>query len=97
MKRCLTVGIFFAGSVLVSAAATAQTTCPAGRAANGACVNPSLADSMTLNAVITSQPKLSYTAYPILPSFDWDLRYPNQLNPNPLPPSSTGTPIPPPI
>ena len=32
-------------------------------------------------AVIFSQPKISLTAYPVLPSADRLYRYPNQLNP----------------
>jgi hypothetical protein len=32
----------------------------------------------------------------VLPALDWIFRYPNQLNPDPLKPSATGTPLPPP-
>jgi hypothetical protein len=39
--------------------------------------------------VIYSQPKLSYTHYPVLPSLDWTFRFPNQLNPDPLKPAPT--------
>jgi hypothetical protein len=42
------------------------------------------------SAVIYSEPKLSTTHYPVLPSLDWIFRYPNQLNPDPLKPSPTG-------
>jgi hypothetical protein len=45
--------------------------------------------------IIFSQPKLSYTAYPVLPSSDGLYRYPNQLNPDPLKPSRTTGPGPP--
>ena len=80
--------------VLPPVAAMAQGTCPEGRTASGQCVNAGLADSMRLGAVIYSQPKISYSQYPILPSQDWNSRYPNQLNPDPLKPSPTGTPAP---
>jgi hypothetical protein len=73
----------------------AQGACPAGRTGNGQCVNAALATGMTQSAVITSQPKLSYTHYPVLPALDWIFRYPNQLNPDPLKPAATGTPLPP--
>jgi hypothetical protein len=79
--------------VLVSGAALAQGACPEGRAANGQCVNPSLADAMRRGAVIYAHPKLSYTHYPVLPSADWSVRYPNQLNPDPLQPSAIATPF----
>jgi hypothetical protein len=76
----------------------AQATCPDGRTSAGQCVNGPLADSMRQASVIYSQPKLSYTHYPILPVLDWIFRYPNQLNPNPQPPSPLNTypPAPPP-
>jgi hypothetical protein len=51
---------------------------------------------MRQTAIIFSQPKISYTHYPVLPSLDWKYRYPNALNPNPLLPSATGVPLPPP-
>jgi hypothetical protein len=62
-------------------AASAQNACLEGRA-GGQCLNPSLADAMRQPAVIYSQPKLSNTHYPVLPSLDRTYRYPNQLNPN---------------
>jgi hypothetical protein len=62
----------------------AQTPCPEGRTGSGQCVNPGLAQSARRAAVIFAQPKLSYTAFPVLPSNDSLYRYPNQLIPDPL-------------
>jgi hypothetical protein len=73
-------------------AAVAQRACPDGRTASGQCINPLFADAMRQSAILFSQPKISYTHYPILPSFDWQYRYPNALNPDPLKPSATGIP-----
>jgi hypothetical protein len=72
--------IFSAVVLLFSSAALAQAACPAGRAANGQCVDPDIADTMPQTAIIYSQPKISTTHYPVLPSLDWIFRYPNQLN-----------------
>ncbi|MBM3530817.1 MAG: hypothetical protein FJX62_22290 [Alphaproteobacteria bacterium] len=74
--------------------ATAQSGCPEGRTASGQCVNAALASNMRQSAIIHSQPKISYTHFPILPALDWIFRYPNHLNPNPQAPSQIGTPIP---
>ncbi|SRR6266508_2020235 len=76
------------------ASAGAQTSCPEGRTATGQCVNASLATTMRQSGVIFSQPKLSYTEFPVLPPDDPQYRYPNQLIPDPLKPAPTGTPSP---
>ncbi len=96
MYRSLGFGITAACLLIVPVTAQAQTSCPEGRTASGACVNPLLAESMRQISIITSQPLISYTHYPVLPSLDLLVRYPNQLNPNPLQPSPTGRPLPPP-
>src|ERR1044072_8653368 len=84
----LASAVLLAIAVLVApGAAQAQGSCPDGRTATGQCINPQFADAMRQNAIIFSQPKISYTHYPILPSFDWKYRYPNSLNPNPLTPA----------
>ena len=87
--------IFLVVAALVysSGGADAQAACPEGKTASGQCVNPGLADGMRQNALIFSQPKISFTAFPILPADDFTFRYPNQLIPNPLAPSPTGTPV----
>jgi hypothetical protein len=66
--------------------------CREGRAISGECVNAGLAESMRQTAIIFSQPKLSLTAYPVLPGDDWLYRYPNQLISNPLLPPARATP-----
>jgi hypothetical protein len=75
--------------------AQAQQHCPEGRAANGACVNPVLGAMVRQIGVIFSQPKISQTAYPVLPSGDQRYRYPNALVSNPVQPTPCcGPPIP---
>jgi hypothetical protein len=69
-----------------------QVKCSAGNAINGECVDESMAKSALQAAVIFSQPKISLTAYPVLPSADRLYRYPNQLMPDQL----RATPIGPP-
>jgi len=91
MTRLLTAALL-AAIGLMPFAASAQNSCTEGRTGSRQCVNPSLAGSMRQSAVIYSQPKLSYTHYPVLPSLDWMFRYPNQLNPNPMNPSPVGKP-----
>jgi hypothetical protein len=84
-------------SLLVAAAfaflpvsASAQVKCIAGVAANGDCANASLSVLARRTAVIFSQPKISQTAYPVLPTADRIYRYPHQLNPNPQPATPVG-------
>lgn len=77
-----------------SGVADAQVKCPEGRTASGECVNAGLAEAMRQIGIIFSQPKLSQTAYPVLPSSDSLYRYPNQLNPDQLKPSRTTGPTP---
>jgi hypothetical protein len=72
--------------------AGAQTRCMEGRTANGDCVDAGLADSMRQTGVLFSQQKLSFTAYPILPTGDRLYRYPNELIPDPLRPASLSPP-----
>jgi hypothetical protein len=87
--RIFSLGLVLAGSTLLAAAAHAQ--CSSGYAANGACVNDSLAGTTQLNVIIGLQPMLSSTAYPVMPSDDWTTHYPNQIGTNQQPPSTTGT------
>ncbi|MGZ3409823.1 MAG: hypothetical protein ACXWJW_03680 [Xanthobacteraceae bacterium] len=96
MKTIFQMSVLAAVSLAVaSLPANAQNKCPEGTTASGECVDPGIAVSSRLSAVILSQPKISYTAYPVLPSGDLDYRYPNQLNPNQQLPAPTGIPIPP--
>ena len=79
-----------ASSILLPLEASAQSNCAAGIAANGECVNASMAAGAVQTAVIFSQPKISLTAYPVLPSLDRLYRYPNELNPTQLPRTPVG-------
>ena len=51
-------------------AADAQERCLEGRAADGKCVNPRLAQVMRQSTIIATQPKISYTAPLNLPVED---------------------------
>lgn len=55
-------------------AARAQSTCPEGRTASGACVRPDLAQAIRKNTIVETQSKLSFTAPPVLPSEDYEYR-----------------------
>ena len=90
MRNALSTAFLAATVLLVSFGASAQRACPEGRTSTGQCVNPALADSMRQAGIIYSQPKLSFTHYPVLPALDWTFRYPNQVNPDPSKPSSVG-------
>lgn len=96
MRTILHAGMFGTACLLLflTPTASAQTSCPEGRTATGQCVNASLATTMRQSAVIFSQPKLSYTEFPVLPPDDRQYRYPNQLIPDPLRPAPTGTRLP---
>jgi hypothetical protein len=87
MRRLAPAALLAMTVLIAPAAAQAQGVCPEGRTASGQCVNPQFADAMRQNAIIYSQPKISYTHYPILPALDWQYRYPNSLIPNPLRPA----------
>jgi uncharacterized membrane protein len=75
-------------------APSAQVRCDGGRTAGGECVNRELTTSARQSSVIFSQPKISQTAFPVLPSLDNLYRYPHQLIPDQLPPTPTVTPGP---
>ena len=91
--RFFRFGMGVVGATLLSAA-SAQAACSSGQAANGACVNPNLANTMQVNMLIGSQPQLSYTAYPVMPSDDATTHYPNQIFKTQQPPAQTGMPPP---
>jgi len=88
---CAAVLATFGFIALAPERAAAQVQCPEGKTATGECVNPRLAASMRLTGIIYSQPKISRTAYPVLPADDWFYRYPNSLitDPNRLTPAFT--------
>jgi hypothetical protein len=72
---------------LLASTAVAQPDCSEGRRSNSDCVNPGLAASNRQTAIIFAQPKISKTAFPVLPADDRRFRYPNQLIPDLLKPA----------
>jgi uncharacterized membrane protein YgcG len=93
MRRLLHLSLLVSAASLTSLPheeASAQTICAAGRAANGQCVNAAMATAAITTAVVFSQPKISFTAYPVLPASDRLYRWPHQLNPNQLVPTRVG-------
>jgi hypothetical protein len=95
MRRNLSLSIsLIALSLLTPGAASAEVKCPEGKTVTGDCVNPALTAAMRLTAIIFSQPKISQTAFPILPVEDYSYRYPHQLIPTPLKPAPAFAPIP---
>jgi hypothetical protein len=94
MKHTVRSGFLAASLALaLTGSASAQSVCTEGVAANGECVNPPTINAMRQDALIFSQPKISYTAYPVLPTVDYLYRYPDQLNPNQLAPAARGCKI----
>ena len=86
------IGFLFAAcAALPAPAANAQIRCLEGAAANGQCVNPALAEAARTTAIIFAQPKLSATAFPVLPSADRFYRYPYELVDAPQKPSPVGS------
>jgi hypothetical protein len=63
--------------------ASAQKHCDGHVSANGDCVSAVAAADARRAAVIRSQPKISETAYPVLPTDDAHYRYPNALTTTP--------------
>ena len=94
MARLLTAGFTLAALISLSAQALAQEKCPEGRAFSGKCANPALSAGVRQNSIIYSQPKISETAFPILPEGDFQYRYPHSLIPNPLKPAPAFSPSP---
>jgi hypothetical protein len=72
--------------------AAAQAGCVEGVTASGQCVDADLAASARQTAIIFSLPKISYTAFPILPNGDFVYRYPHNLIPDPLTSTAGGNP-----
>ena len=84
----------FCALILTWSGAHAQVTCAEGKAANGNCVNPGLAFMTRQGSIIFSQPKISKTAFPVLPIQDLQYRYPNQVIPDPAKPAPAYSPSP---
>jgi hypothetical protein len=97
MKRLLSAAILAtAASVVLPGAAGAQSFCPEGFSPSGQCSNTTIPQVLQQIGIIFSHSQISQQHYPLLPNGDPHYRYPNQLIPNPLVPSHTGTPVPPP-
>lgn len=84
MRRYLIValcaGLMGSGVPLPAMAQTAS--CPGGEAktASGECVNPALAASLRQRSVLMSQPKISETTLPVLPTQDRTYPLPSEYN-----------------
>lgn len=61
---------------LSQAAQTAPSACPEGRTFSGACVRPDLSSDMRLHILSATQPKLSVSSPPLLPSQDGQFAQP---------------------
>ena len=72
------------GLLVLSASAHAQVRCLEGRTSSGECANAALAATVRHTAIIFAQPKISSTAFPVLPADDYSVRYPYNLIPNEL-------------
>lgn len=57
-------------AVATTTPARAQAVCPDGKTFSGACVKPELGESVRKQVFVFTQPKISYTAPPVLPSED---------------------------
>jgi hypothetical protein len=73
-----------------TSASIAAPQCTEGRTVTGECVNPALALNARRSAVVFAQPKLSATAFPVLPSLDRIYRYPHDLIFDPQRPAPLG-------
>jgi hypothetical protein len=97
MRRIVQAGLMASVCLFafLPSSAVAQQVCTEGKTASGVCVDPLLAATMRQIGIIFSQPKISRTAYPVLPSDDRRYRYPNQLNPDQFrPPPCCGASVP---
>jgi hypothetical protein len=74
-----TIAIVTALSMTPASAQTAPNKCDGTLLGNGDCVSSIAAANARRVGVIFSQPKISETAFPVLPSEDGHYRYPNQL------------------
>jgi hypothetical protein len=89
MMRLCAVAPFVIATALFAVGAQAQPICPEGKSAAGDCVDADLAAAARRSAIIFSQPKISETAYPVLPVDDWKYRYPGNLLNVPSSPAPT--------
>jgi hypothetical protein len=95
MKQFVKIVSISALAVLaLPAFAAAQQKCPEGRSASGVCVNPGLVASARQTSLVFAQPKISQTAFPILPAEDPKFRLLQQLTRDRpiVGPAAAGTP-----
>lgn len=95
MKQIVKIVSISAFAVLaLPVVAAAQQKCPEGRSASGDCVNPGLVASARQTSIVFAQPKISQTAFPILPADDPKFRLLQQLTRDRpiVGPAAAGTP-----
>jgi hypothetical protein len=68
--RCIALNAALLAIATMASAARAQTPCPDGKTFTGACVKGELGESVRKQVFVFAQPKISYTAPPVLPSED---------------------------
>jgi hypothetical protein len=68
MRSIALIAALFA--VAIMAPARAQTDCPDGKTFTGSCLKPELGETVRKQVFVFTQPKISYTAPPVLPSED---------------------------
>lgn len=92
MSKAVLVSVLCA--VACPSIAAAQQKCPEGRSANGTCVNPGLITSARQTSIVFAQPKISQTAFPILPAEDPKFRLLQQFTRDRpiVGPAAAGTP-----
>jgi hypothetical protein len=81
-------------TLVASTLAGAQEKCPEGRATAGDCANPGLIAAARHTAIIFAQPKISQTAYPVLPAEDPRFRLLKELTRDRPITGATAAPIP---
>ena len=68
------------GVILATTSSQAQTICSDGKTFSGACVKPGLGETVRQQVLVFTQPKMSYTAPPTLPSEDGVFSIPRDYN-----------------
>ena len=79
MRTIFRITVALLGAMTISTA-HAQTICPDGKTFSGACVKADLGESVRKQVLVFTQPKISYTAPPVLPSEDGAYSIPRDYN-----------------
>lgn len=79
LKMLLVAASFALTAAMVTTPATAGKRCPEGRTASDVCINPHLARLMRHQSIVMTQPKLSYTAPPVMPDDSDIVEPPRQI------------------